>query len=156
MNKLQLKRTNSNNLDFRLLIAELDTELRDTYNELINTYDQHNVIEMIDTVVIAYADGKPAACGCFKKYNTESAEVKRMFVRSIYRGKGISAMILQELETWAVELGYIYTLLETGEKQLTALSLYQKAGYLPTPNYGPYINLSTSLCYGKNLVLIAV
>jgi len=151
MNAITLKHTNSTDPDFRVLITELDAELRATYDELMNTYDQHNVIEEIDTVVIAYVDSLPAGCGCFKAFDKQAAEVKRMYVRPQYRGMGISAMVLKELEAWASSLGYIRMILETGEKQLAAISLYQKGGYLKSDNYGPYIGLKTSLCYSKTL-----
>ena len=151
MNTITLKRTNSLDPDFRLLIAELDAELRATYDELMNTYDQHNVIEEIATVVIAYVDSQPAGCGCFKAFSRESAEVKRMYVRPQYRGMGISAMVLKELEAWAASMSYIQMILETGEKQLAAINLYQKGGYVRSENYGPYIDLDTSLCYSKDL-----
>lgn len=151
MNAINLKHANSQNPDFRLLIIELDAELRATYDELMNTYDQHNVIEKIDTVVIAYVDNQPAGCGCFKTFDKDAAEVKRMYVRPQFRGMGISAMILNELEVWARSLGYTRMILETGEKQLAAIGLYQKGGYVKSDNYGPYVGLETSLCYSKTL-----
>jgi putative acetyltransferase len=151
MNTITLKRTNSLGPDFRLLITELDADLRATYDELMNTYDQHNVIEEIATVVIAYVDSQPAGCGCFKAFSSEAAEVKRMYVRPQFRGLGISAKVLKELEIWAASKGYVQMILETGEKQLAAINLYQKGGYVRSENYGPYIDLDTSLCFSKDL-----
>jgi putative acetyltransferase len=151
MNTITLKRTNSLDPDFRLLITELDAELRATYDELMNTYDQHNIIEEIATVVIAYVDSEPAGCGCFKKFSREAAEVKRMYVKPQFRGMGISAKVLKELETWAASMLYVQMILETGEEQFAAISLYQKRGYVRSDNYGPYVGLSTSLCYSKDL-----
>jgi len=151
MNAITLKRTNSLDPDFRLLITELDADLRATYDELMNTYDQHNVIEEIATVVIAYVDGKPARCGCFKAFSSETAEVKRMYVRPQFRGLSISAMVLKELEKWAASMRYVQMVLETGEKQFAAIGLYQKGGYVRCDNYGPYINLDTSMCFSKDL-----
>jgi putative acetyltransferase len=151
MNTITLKRTNNLDPDFRVLITELDAELRATYDELMNTYDQHNVIEEIATVVIAYVDGQPAGCGCFKAFSRATAEVKRMYVKPQYRGMGISAMVLKELEKWAASMRYVQMILETGEKQFAAISLYQKGGYVLSENYGPYVGLDTSLCYSKDL-----
>jgi len=151
MKTISLRRTNSDNPDFRTLITELDTDLRLRNGDLMNIYDQHNVIEKIDTVVVAYIDQRPAGCGCFKTYDNETVEIKRMFVRPEARGNGISRKILTELEIWAQELNVTYAVLETGSKQLEALSLYPKAGYLPIPKYGPYINLPESICFKKVL-----
>jgi len=148
---INLKRTTSDDPDFGMLTAELDTELRERYEELMKVYDPHNIIEKIDTAVIATVDGQPAGCGCFKRFNEDAAEIKRMFVRKSYRGLGLSGAILMELETWATEKGFIISILETGDKNIEALGLYQKSGYRPMPNYGPYVNLASSFCFRKRL-----
>jgi len=146
-----LKRTNSADSDFRFLVNQLDAELREMYADLMNTYDQHNVIELIDTVIIGYLNNQPGACGCFKPFDTGAVEIKRMFVAKDARGKGISKLILDGLENWAKELGFNYTVLETGTKNLAAMALYQKSGYVNIPNYGPYVNLPDSICFRKTL-----
>lgn len=151
MKKISLKRTSSANPEFRSLITELDTDLRLRNGEIMNIYDQHNIIEAIDTVVIAYLDEEPAACGCFKTYDNETVEIKRMFVKPEARGNGISKMVLNELENWARELAVKYIVLETGNKQVEALSLYPKSGYMPIPKYGPYVDLPDSICFKKVL-----
>src|ERR1700741_4164700 len=120
---IDLKRTNSKDADFRRLIAELDANLREIYDELMDVYDEHNIIEDLDTVVIARLDGEPVGCGCFKHFNEDAAEIKRMYVRKSCRGQGISGLILAELEAWAKEKGFIVTILETGERNIEALGL---------------------------------
>ena len=151
MKNIRLIRTTSNNPDFRTLVAELDAHLRERNGDIMDIYDQHNIIEQNNTVVIAYADDLPAGCGCFKSYDAETIEVKRMFVRPETRGMGISKLTLAELENWARELGFKYTVLETGGKQVEALSLYPRMGYEPIPKYGPYVNLPDSICFKKTL-----
>lgn len=151
MDNITVTRTTSLNPDFRVLIAELDADLRAKYDEMMDLYDQHNIIEEIDTVVIAYNGSVPIGCGCFKQFDATTVEIKRMYVRNIGRGKGISFMILNELHHWAAELRYTYTVLETGSKQIEALGLYAKAGYKQTPNYEPYIELPDSICFRKAL-----
>ena len=147
-----LKRTDSADPDFRLLIMQLDKELNERYGELMqSTYDQHNHIIDIDTVVIAYSNGEAAGCACFKRYDDTSAEIKRMFVKNTERGRGIGYKILSELEFWAKESGFKDTILETGHKQHEAIALYQKLGYALTENYGQYSDLETSICMRKEL-----
>jgi len=148
---INLKRTTSDDPDFAMLTGELDTELRERYQDLMKVYDPHNVIEKIDTVIIASMDGQLVGCGCFKRFNDDAAEIKRMFVRKTCRGLGVSGAILTELETWATEKGFIIAILETGDKNIEALGLYQKSGYRPMPNYGPYVNLASSFCFRKRL-----
>jgi putative acetyltransferase len=151
MKNISLVRTNSDDPDFRKLVNELDADLRHRNGDMMDIYDQHNIIEHNNTVVIAYLNNEPSGCGCFKPYDAESVEIKRMFVRSVARGNGISKLVLTELETWARDLGFTYTVLETGSLQTEALALYNKAGYLPIPQYGPYVGLPDSVCFKKQL-----
>jgi GNAT superfamily N-acetyltransferase len=149
---IKLQRTTSDNEDFRLLISELDKELRSRYQEKQAIYDQYNIIENNPNVVIAYREEMPVGCGCFKKFDDRSVEIKRMFVRPEYRGQKIAASILQQLENWAIELNISGTVLETGIKQPDAIHLYRKSGYIVVENYGPYKGLPESICMQKNLV----
>ena len=148
---ITLQRTNSSNPDFRLLIPLLDKELADRYGELQAVYDQYNHIIDIDTVIIAYRDDTPVGCGCFKQIDEHSVEIKRMFVKPDERGKGIASAILSQLELWAWENGFSYTMLETGDKQHEAIALYQKLGYVTIPNYGQYAGMESSICMQKEL-----
>jgi GNAT superfamily N-acetyltransferase len=153
MNQSHLIRTTSANPDFRTLVNQLDAELRLMYAELMDTYDQHNVIEQNDTIVIAYLNNTPVGCGCFKPFDDEAVELKRMFVHPDARGKGISKLILGGLEAWARELDFKYTVLETGSKNIAAQQLYRKSGYVDIPKYGPYVDLPDSICMRKELTV---
>ncbi|MVN91332.1 GNAT family N-acetyltransferase [Mucilaginibacter aquatilis] len=149
--QITLKRTNSGDKDFKVLVTQLDKDLRDRNGDVMDLYDEHNVIEEIETVVIGYLDSIPVACGCFKKYDANTAEVKRMYVAAQARGKGLSFEILTELEQWASALNYKYLILETGNKQIEAHGLYKKANYKQIPAYGVYRGLPDSVCFKKEL-----
>ncbi len=146
-----VKRTTSDNADFRKLIVELDKDLNGRYGKDQEVYDQYNVIDYIDTVVVAHDDDSAAGCGCFKKYDDKTIEIKRMFVKSEFRGRGISKLVLSELEAWAKQLGYASAILETGVYQHEALGLYEKSGYSRIPNFGQYANMPHSICMKKDL-----
>jgi putative acetyltransferase len=146
-----IKRTDSNDLDFPYLVALLNKELREMYGDLQSVYDRYNHIMNLDTVVIAYRNDSPAGCGCFKKLDDSTVEIKRMFVKPDERKQGIASSILSELEIWAKEDGFSYALLETGDKQDEAIALYQKAGYTIIPNYGQYSGMESSICMRKEL-----
>ncbi len=149
---INLKRTDSSDKDFHSLVEKLNKDLLDRYGELQVFYNQFNKIDNIPNVVIAYMDNEPAGCGCFKKFDDSSVEVKRMFVADEYRGKGIGAAILNELEKWAAELGNKTVVLEMGNKQPEAAVLYKKQGFAVIPNYGQYIGMEeTSICMKKEL-----
>jgi len=145
-------RTKSNHADFRYLIDLLDKDLLDRNGEVQTQYDPYNKIDYIDTVIIAYLNTTAIGCGCFKKNNEYTAEIKRMFVIPDQRGKGVAKGILNELELWAKELSYTTIVLETGKKQIEAIHVYKKSGYSVTANYEPYIGMPDSICMKKNLV----
>jgi putative acetyltransferase len=78
-------------------------------------------------------------------------EVKRMFVKEEFRGKGIAGKVLSELEKWARELWFQKCILETGTRQIEAIALYKKSKYSIIPNYGQYEGVENSLCFEKKL-----
>ena len=148
---IELKKTNSDNEEFRKLIGELDKELWSRYADTQAVYDQYNKIENNQNVILAYKDGLAVGCGCFKKYDDSSVEIKRMYVKPEYRGQKVGALILETLEKWAAELNISTTVLETGIKQTEAIHLYTKSGYIVIENYGPYKNMPESICMQKQL-----
>lgn len=149
---ITIRRTNSDDKDFHSLVERLNKYLLQQYGALQEFYSQFNKIDDIPNVVIVYVDNIPAGCGCFKRFDDGSVEVKRMFVTDKYRGKGVGKAVLKELELWAAELGNKEMVLEMGNRQPEAAILYQKQGYSLTPNYGPYIGMEeTSICMKKVL-----
>jgi putative acetyltransferase len=102
---IKICRDSSNNDDFRKLLTLLDSDLVSRHGELQEQY--YNQIDILNTIVVAYIDRNPAGCGCFKKYDNQTAEIKRMFVKNEYRGQGVARKILSELEKWAKENGFI-------------------------------------------------
>src|SRR5687767_10536240 len=100
---LKIIRTDSDNVDFRELVKDLDADLAIRDGDLHGYYAQFNKIDTIKNVVVAYEDETAVGCGAFKKFDDESVEIKRMFVRPENRGQGAAVEILTELENWARE-----------------------------------------------------
>jgi putative acetyltransferase len=153
MMMITIKRTNSDDKDFHLLVEKLNNDLQDRYGALQDFYSRFNSIKDLPTVVVAYYDGQPVGCGCFKKFEEGSVEIKRMYVSNEQRGKGIGTALLAELEKWAAELKLGTMVLETGNNQPEAAHLYEKMGYTVIPNYGQYSGMATSICMKKILKL---
>ena len=149
--KIEIIKTTSENLDFVNLIAALDKSLWERYPELKTNYWGNNIIELNPNVVLIYFENKPVACGCFKKYDKNTIELKRMFVSPEARGMGLAQKIIKELELWAHELGFSFSALETLNKQKEAIGLYQKVGYTIVDNYPPYEGLVNSICMKKQI-----
>ncbi|WAC01868.1 GNAT family N-acetyltransferase [Lacinutrix neustonica] len=148
---LKIVRTDANNPDFIALITSLDNYLKITDGDEHAFYNQFNAIAVIKHVVVGYLNGIPVACGAFKSSNTTTIEIKRMFTKPDVRGKGIASGILTALEIWAKELGYTSAILETGTRQVEAVSFYKKCGYRVIANYGQYKNMEHSVCYKKEI-----
>lgn len=148
---VRVKRTATDDEDFQLLVAQLDQEL---WNELIEdeaTYDPLNKVPDIKTAILVYENKQAAACGCFKPFSDDTIEIKRMFVNKENRGRGLSKIVLQNLEAWAMELGFKKAVLETSIYLKTAHKLYYASGYQIIPNYPPYEKMEESICMAKNL-----
>lgn len=146
-----LHRTTSDDKDFRELVKQLDADLAIRDGKDHSFFAQFNKLDSINHCVVAYFENVPAACGAIKKYDEQTMEVKRMFVKPAFRGKGIARAILSDLEKWAEELGYTHCILETGMKQPEAIKLYESSGYIKIPNYGQYENVASSVCFKKRI-----
>ncbi|HEX8638018.1 MAG TPA: GNAT family N-acetyltransferase [Pyrinomonadaceae bacterium] len=148
---INLVRTDSDNADFRALVALLDTELKILDGAEHAFYAQFNKIDKIRHAVVAYKDKKAVGCGAFREYEPGVAEIKRMYVSGEMRKRGIAGKILAELENWAKEFDFSECILETGVKQPEAIGLYKKYGYRVMSSYGQYLNVENSVCMRKSI-----
>lgn len=149
--KIKVVYTTSENPDFIFLYNTFDAFLWERYPELKTDYWQNNLIEFNPNVVMLYLNDKPVGCGCFKKYNNTTAELKRMFVLPEARGLGLAQLIIKEVENKAIEQGFEVLILETLYKQIEAITLYQKVGFKIIDNYEPYVGNTNSVCMSKNI-----
>ena len=74
-----------------------------------------------------------------------------MYTRPTARRRGIARLLLSELESHAVALGYPRLVLETGTKQPEAIAMYESLGYARIPSYGQYKDFPDSRCFAKDL-----
>lgn len=144
-------KTNSSNLDFIQLVKYLDAELAERDGVDHSFYDQFNKIDQIKYALVAYENGRPLGCGAIKEFSRGFMEIKRMYVLPESRRGGIAMQLVTALQDWASELGYQQCILETGKKQPEAIGLYLKCGFNIIPNYGQYIGVANSVCFGKML-----
>lgn len=148
---ISIKRTDSSDKDFFNLIKKLDEYLAICDGDEHEFYDQYNQLESIKHVIVLYFMEKPVACGAFKEFNSETVEIKRMYVNPEFRNNGYASNVLTELESWAKESGYLYSLLETGKRQIEAINFYKKFGYEIIENYPPYEDMENSICFQHTL-----
>ena len=146
---ISIIRTNSDNPDFKSLVALLDEDLKIRDGEEHAFYSQFNSITKIKWALVAFMDNRPVGSGALREYATDTVEIKRMFVLPEYRGKGVARAMLDELQKWAGELNFDSCILETGKNQPEAIALYLSTGFTPIPNYGQYLKVENSVCMKK-------
>ncbi|MET7686287.1 GNAT family N-acetyltransferase [Streptomyces sp. NPDC005423] len=86
-------------------------------------------------LLVAYVGEEAVGCGGVRLVNEHTAEVKRMYVSGDARGHGIGRYLLEHLERHATARGATRIVLETGRRNIAALALYHRTGYLPCPSY---------------------
>ena len=102
--------------------------------------------------LVARLDGEPVGCIGLRRHDADRAEVKRMFVRQAFRGRGLARLLMRASEEEARRLGYREVVLETGDEQPEAIALYRSSGYRPVPGFGYYRDSPKNRCFAKLLV----
>lgn len=99
--------------------------------------------------VVGRCDGEAAACGGVLMLDADRAELTRIYVRPVFRGRKGASLLLDVLEGEARGLGARRMVLNTRLDLVEARSLYVRHGYVEIPAYctGPY----TEIWYGKEL-----
>jgi GNAT superfamily N-acetyltransferase len=103
--------------------------------------------------LVAEVDGVPAGCGGWRAHRAGegAAELKRMYVEPAFRRRGVSRLLLAELERTAAAAGHTQLVLNSGDRQPEALALYAREGYTPVAGYGVYADSPDAVFLGKRL-----
>lgn len=157
MKDVRFLRCNGSNEDFvencRLLDIDLDRRVGREIQR--DKFTQFNQLDEIEHAMVAYLGDAVAGAGAIRDYHygdiENAVELKRVFVRENMQGHGIGTDLVANLIEWAIELGYKYMILETGELLQESCHVYKKLGFVIIENYGPYKNIEESLCMMKKL-----
>src|SRR5471032_2396898 len=90
---------------------------------------------------VARLDGAAVGCGGVALF-AAFAEVKRMYVRADARGRGVGQALLAHIEAEANRNGLDVLRLETGDRQLAAIRLYERAGFRRCEAFGEYASMT--------------
>lgn len=122
------------------LITELDKQLRsqDYPEESRHAFSIEKLLKENVAFFVTRYNGEPAGCGAIKLYGNEYGEVKRMFVRPLFRGLGLGKKMLACLANHARARGVKVLRLETGIHQTEAIGLYESYGFRRRPPFGEY------------------
>ena len=134
------------------LIAELEAYLVPMYPaESRHGYSVEKLLrEGVAFFVLRPGDGV-AGCGGIQLVGSEYGEVKRMYIRPVYRGQGLGRRLLDHLAAHTRAHGLHRLRLETGIHQLEAIRLYEGYGFYRIPPFGPYREDPLSRYYEKTL-----
>lgn len=79
--------------------------------------------------IIARLEDKLAGCVGIKKFDEENCEMKRMYIRPGWRGKGIGQLLCSYVIDWCRKSMYRRILLDTNAEMKEAVALYRKCGF---------------------------
>lgn len=84
---------------------------------------------------LAFEGEQAAGCAGLRKIEESVCELKRLYVRPLYRGQGIGRRLTVQAVNDAREIGYGYMRLDTLPSMGHALGLYRELGFKPIPPY---------------------
>ncbi len=117
-------------LGIDLCFQNFEQELRD----LLGDYQEPG-----GTLLVAKYDSKAAGCCALRslkaiKHNN-AAEMKRLYVRTTFRGKGIARQLVMKILRKAKGMGYSSVVLDTLKSMENAQALYKGLGFVEIPPY---------------------
>ena len=80
-------------------------------------------------LLLAEVDGRAAGCVALRRIDPENCEMKRLFVRPEYRGRGIGRALALEIIRTAGSVGYSRMRLDSIDTMRSALNLYRSLGF---------------------------
>ena len=135
---------------FLSLVEELDYGYYQRIGDELEKYNQYNEFKDPHFVILMLDGDEAIACASYRKFDEESVEFKRVYVKKQYRKKGIASDIIKELEKDAIEKGFKNSHIVTGKKNHAAIRLYKKLGYFKTDNFEEFREDKTVICMKKN------
>ena len=127
------------------LFSEQDDFMIDFLGDDSVYYTRYSKNENIKNVWVAYFDDLPIGCVAYRKKSTDVGEVKRMFIKNEYRGRGISKSLLDMVEQHAKQYGDHTLHLSTRITLEPAIALYRHSGFFETLRNGLYVEMEKKL-----------
>lgn len=84
---------------------------------------------------LAYVEGMPVGCIGLRRLKGRECEMKRLYVRTEFRGMHIGDVLVKKIISDARDIGYRTMRLDTFPFLERAIGLYRKYGFSETPSY---------------------
>ncbi len=127
------------------LFSEHDDYMMDFLGDDKQYYTRYSENENLEKVWAVHIDNHPVGCVAYRRKADGVGEVKRLFIRNEYRGKGISKDLLKTVESYAKEQGCYTLCLDTRITLEPAVSIYRDFGFNIIFQQGLYIQMEKKL-----------
>ncbi|MFC7532086.1 GNAT family N-acetyltransferase [Actinoplanes sp. GCM10030250] len=101
--------------------------------------------------LVGVVQGRAVACGAWQALDGGVAEVRRMYVRPAFRGRGLARQMIVAVEEEALAAGCPVIRLAAGTRLTAAIALYQSSGYRQVEPFGEHAAGPDRLCFEKRL-----
>ena len=113
---------------------DIDLEFQNFSNEVEHLENHYGLPTGL--ILIAPEGDQYVGCICVRNLGDFKAEIKRMYVKPGFRGKGIGRQLLSDAMEEAKRLGYRFIRLDTIPDMKSARHLYSSMGFYEIEDYG--------------------
>lgn len=96
-------------------------------------------VQPLGGLLVAQVDAQPAGCCAFRPLQgsdyPNACEMKRLYVRRVFRGFGLGRQLVERTLMLARQAGYDHILLDTLDDMEAARALYMEAGFVEVAPY---------------------
>ncbi len=86
-------------------------------------------------LLLVVENGEAAGCVALRNLENEICEMKRLFIKHEYRGRGYGRLLAEAVINEAVKIGYSTMRLDTLERLKSAMKLYELLGFKQVEPY---------------------
>ena len=125
--------------EYTKMLVENDPKFQE-YLDLQNYDDELDHLEAKyglpdGRLYLLFCEGKAAGCIGLRKIDEESCELKRLYVRPVFRNQGLGRALMEKIINDAREVGYSQILLDTLPFLESAIWMYRSFGFYEIESY---------------------
>jgi ribosomal protein S18 acetylase RimI-like enzyme len=105
----------------------LDLCFQKFHEEISDLPSQYS--EPAGCIILCYEKNEPIGCIALRKFEGDTCEMKRLYLRPEARGKGIGRVLANKIIEKAKQFGYKKMQLDTLETMKEAIALYKSIGF---------------------------